>query len=203
MAKEAGKPQNQVTLLDLLEDATTNEEVLAALAEFNIEVKTEPVIIDIQNTQTDNGKAVFLMAEVTAVSSGSKLTRAQLRVKGFTNSSFILRCIEWMPDEVLEENGWEVGSTLEGMALQIQDSIEPWYDEQPPRINRDEQLLVDENGNEVYRQAVLIDEIELNGGEDEETGEVFEALGHQTIAVKPVDSEVEAKPTVSKKQLTS
>ena len=37
----------------------------------------------------------------------------------------------------------EIGQVLEGLALQVQDSTEPWYDEQSPRVTKNGESLVD------------------------------------------------------------
>ncbi len=171
----------------------TNADIIEALVEAGIEVSANPVVIDIVESENNpDWTVLFLMAEIKLKSSNGSLTKAQLRMKGWGTSSQTLRAMEAVPTDVAAE--YEIGEVLEDMTFRIVDSTEKPHKKANPRQTKAGDLLVDENGDEVYRQAVIIDTLELNGGVDEETGEEIEGIGHSIIRCSPVT----ASPTASR-----
>lgn len=178
-----------------------NDEIIAQLLENEIEVTAEPVIIDIVESENPDWVMFFLMAEIKLKSGNTSLTKAQLRFKKFGESSQMLRAIEAVAADVAED--YKVGDVLEGMTFRIVDSLEKPHDKANPRQTKDGRLLVDDEGNKIYRQAVVVDTIELYGGVDEETGEEIVGLGHEIISCKPVVASSPSKSTRKREVLQS
>ena len=160
-----------------------NDEILAILAENNIELTATPVIIDIVETKNPEYKAVFMIAEIKMKAQNSSLSKAQIRLKGWSSSSMILRSIESVSKEAAEE--LEIGMVLEDTTFRVIDELSPSHDRHNPRQNKKGELLLDELGQMVFRSAYIIDVEEL------------EEIGHKTISVKAQVAKVEEKTTKS------
>ena len=186
------------TKLNVIENGMKNQEIIDILEEHGIEVDTTPIIIDMVDTEEGNYVALFLMAEVSLKSSGTKLTRAQLRLKGWESFTTILRAVESVSVEVAES--YSIGDKLEDMSFRVVDKSGEvgFWDTQTPRINKEGELLLDKDGNEVFRMATIIDNDEL------------EEIGHDIIEVKAFveddeakDEESDAKETAKNKRGTT
>ena len=192
MAKKTKKtPAKQAQVLNIDKDMF-NDDIVSELKEFDIKIDTVPTVIDIVDTKNEDFVALYLMAEVKLESNGkSKLTKAQQKLKGFTGFKTMLRSIEVIDADTA--TGYSIGDKLEGFAFQIQDADEEFYEGQNPRCTKDGDDLLNKKGKNVYRQAVIIDDEEL------------EELGHDILKVftekelKKKDKKSKSKKSKSKK----
>ena len=170
MAKKTKVTKKQNATVLSIDKDMFNDDIISELKEFGIKIDTVPTVIDIVDTKNEDFVALYLMAEVKLESNGkSKLTKAQQKLKGFTGFKTMLRSIEVIDADTA--TGYSIGDKLEGFAFQIQDSTDEWYEGQNQRCTKDGDDLLNKKGKNIYRQAVIIDDEELD------------ELGHDTIKV--------------------
>lgn len=147
------------------------EELMAELEANDYKLTTTPIVVDLVATENGNEDYVlmFVAAEVTFANTNTgKLSKAQLRMKGWTERTMVARSMEVVSQAWIDEEEIEIGDELEGMKLKVLESTEKFYNKQTARISADTQqprLTDDEEGNEYYQTTVLVDEEEFDGHE--------------------------------------
>lgn len=138
----------------------TNAELLAEAA---AQLETgNPVVIDKVATRNPDFTTIFVAGKVEGIGSavnGGSVSKFEADMLGWSEP--ILRSHFNCP--TARANDISVGDTLEDVVIEVKDSNEPQYEGQNERVTRNGDIIVDDEGNLIYRSTKLVYKSEFKG----------------------------------------
>ena len=138
----------------------TNEEILANKDIKDAMDNGKIVIIDKVQTSNPEYTNLYFMGKVEGLAS-SNTNVSQLAALFLNWGAVYMRSIQNASTKVAEQ--LQIGQTVDG-AIRVTDSTEPAFDNQSPRVDRDNNLLL-HDGKKIYRTTNICthDELQRDG----------------------------------------
>ena len=161
----------------------TNEEILAVAGIKDAMDNGKIVIVDKVQTSNPEYTNLYFMGKVDGLAS-SNTNVSELAAALLNWGAVYMRSIQNASTKVAEQLA--IGSTIDG-AIIVTDSIEPTFDGQSPRVDRDNNLLL-HNGSKIYRTTSICTQQELDR-DGHATLEVHERIKQGQNASNPVSNQ--------------
>ena len=172
----------------------TNEEILAHKDIKDAMDNGKLIIIDGVQTSNPEYTNLYFMGKVEGLPS-SNTNVSELAATLLNWGAVYMRSIQNASTQIAD--GLEIGQTIDG-AIRVTDSTEPAFDNQSPRVDRDNNLLL-HNGSKIYRTTNICTQQELDR-DGHATLEVHERIKQGQNASNPVSNQSQQSDNVDDKK---
>lgn len=145
----------------------TNEELMSIEDIKNAVNNGNLIVIDKVQTSNPDYVNLYMFGNVEGLMN-TTINEAQSMFLNFNSGKIQLRCIQNASTEIA--NKYEIGNIIDGIGIQVFDSVEKSFETQAPRKDKEGNILLNE-GMPIYRTTIV------------NTKEAIEAEGHKTLKV--------------------